>query len=59
MTNEYVQKRSALGGLYDPQNEHDACGLGFIANIKGGKSHKIVEDGIRTLNIGGQPGRIH
>lgn len=49
MTNEYVQKRNAPGGLYDPQNEHDACGLGFIANIKGGKSHKIVEDGIRIL----------
>ena len=49
MTNEYVKKRNAPGGLYDPRNEHDACGLGFIANIKGGKSHKIVEDGIRIL----------
>ncbi len=46
MTNEFVQKRNAPGGLYDPQNEHDACGLGFIANIKGVKSHKIIEDGI-------------
>ena len=49
MTNEYVKKRNARGGLYDPHNEHDACGLGFIANIKGGKSQKIVEDGIRIL----------
>ena len=36
-------------GLYDPRNEHDACGLGFIANINGAKSHKIVEDGIHIL----------
>ena len=37
------------GGLYDPKNEHDACGLGFIANINGVKSHKIIQDGIRIL----------
>ena len=36
-------------GLYDPANEHDACGLGFVANLKGVKSHKIIEDGIRIL----------
>ena len=41
--------RSAAAGLYDPRKEHDACGLGFIANMKGKKSHKIVEDGIRIL----------
>jgi len=41
--------RSAAAGLYDPANEHDACGLGFIANMKGKKSHKIIEDGIRIL----------
>ena len=29
-------------GLYDPRNEHDACGVGFVANIKGGKSHEII-----------------
>ena len=32
-----------LGGLYDPKNEHDSCGLGFIANINGVKSHKIIQ----------------
>ena len=42
-------KRNAPGGLYDPANEHDSCGLGFIANIKGTRSHKIIEDGIRIL----------
>jgi glutamate synthase (NADPH) large chain len=36
-------------GLYHPSNEHDACGLGLVANIKGEKSHQIVEDGLRIL----------
>lgn len=36
-------------GLYDPENEHDACGIGFIANIKGKKSHKIVQQGLQIL----------
>lgn len=34
-------------GLYDPQFEHDACGVGFVAHIKGIKSHDIVEQGLR------------
>ena len=33
-------------GLYDPQFEHDACGVGFVAHIKGVKSHEIVEQGL-------------
>ncbi len=41
--------RNRPSGLYDPANEHDACGLGFIANMKGEKSHKIIEDGLRIL----------
>ncbi len=36
-------------GLYDPRNEHDACGVGFIANMKGVKSHQIVRDGLFML----------
>ncbi|MQR00451.1 glutamate synthase-related protein [Glaciimonas soli] len=36
-------------GLYDPNNEHDACGVGFIAHIKGKKSHAIVEQGLLIL----------
>ena len=36
-------------GLYDPANEHDACGVGFIANVKGRKSHEIVQQGLRIL----------
>lgn len=29
-------------GLYDPQNEHEACGVGFIVAIDGKKSHKVI-----------------
>ena len=36
-------------GLYDPRNEHDACGIGFVANIKGVKSHAIVKQALRVL----------
>ncbi len=36
-------------GLYDPRNEHDACGVGFVAHMKGVKSHKIIEDGLFML----------
>ena len=36
-------------GLYDPQFEHDACGIGFVANMKGRKSHQIVTDAILML----------
>jgi glutamate synthase (NADPH/NADH) large chain len=36
-------------GLYDPRNEHDACGVGFVANIKGRKSHEIVRQGLQIL----------
>ncbi|MCG2585124.1 glutamate synthase-related protein [Massilia sp. TS11] len=36
-------------GLYDPSNEHDACGVGFVAHIKGQKSHSIIEQGLLIL----------
>ncbi|MDD3837863.1 MAG: glutamate synthase large subunit, partial [Phenylobacterium sp.] len=36
-------------GLYDPRNEHDACGVGFVANIKGKKSHEVIESGLQIL----------
>ncbi len=39
----------AAQGLYDPRNEHDACGVGFIAQMKGIKSHQIVSDGLAML----------
>ncbi len=39
----------AAQGFYDPRNEHDACGIGFVANIKGQKSHDIILKGIQIL----------
>ncbi|HUD48991.1 MAG TPA: glutamate synthase large subunit [Candidatus Baltobacteraceae bacterium] len=36
-------------GLYDPQFEHDSCGVGFVVNIKGKKSHKIIRDALTVL----------
>ena len=36
-------------GLYDPRNEHDACGMGFIVNIKGVKSHELVHQALEIL----------
>ena len=39
----------AASGLFDPRHEKDSCGVGFIADIKGRKSHKIVEDAIAIL----------
>ena len=36
-------------GLYDPQNEHDACGVGFVVNIKGQRSHQIIKDALQVL----------
>ncbi len=36
-------------GLYNPSNEHDACGVGFVAHIKGRKSHDIVQQGLLIL----------
>ena len=36
-------------GLYSPQNERDACGLGFVVNIKGEQSHEIITKGIQIL----------
>ncbi|MEY3286420.1 MAG: glutamate synthase, partial [Pseudomonadota bacterium] len=39
----------AAQGLYDPSNEHDACGVGFVAHIKGQKAHSIVGQGLKIL----------
>ena len=36
-------------GLYQPSQEHDACGVGFVANIKGRKSHAIIQQGLKIL----------
>jgi glutamate synthase domain-containing protein 2/glutamate synthase domain-containing protein 1/glutamate synthase domain-containing protein 3 len=59
MTNQQSPKKNSLAppqisapgkqGLYDPQFEHDACGLGFVVNMKGAKSHQLVSDALKIL----------
>jgi glutamate synthase (NADPH/NADH) large chain len=44
-----AQRRPEAQGLYDPANEHDACGVGFLANINGQPSHTIISDAITVL----------
>ena len=39
----------AAEGLYSPEHEHDACGVGFVAHIKGIKSHSIIEKAVDVL----------
>ena len=39
----------AAQGLYDPQHEHDACGVGFVVQMKGKTSHDIVQQGLTIL----------
>ena len=54
--NSFIEKPSlsfstlpAKQGLYDPANEHDSCGVGFIAQMKGEASHQIIMDGLQML----------
>src|SRR5499427_11118553 len=47
---EATMRGSPAGpGLYDPRNEHDSCGVGFVVNIKGRKSHDIIRRGLQIL----------
>jgi glutamate synthase domain-containing protein 2/glutamate synthase domain-containing protein 1/glutamate synthase domain-containing protein 3 len=39
----------AAQGLYDPRHEHDACGIGFVASVRGQKSHELIRKGIQVL----------
>ena len=41
--------KSKLNGLYQPQYEHDACGVGMVVNIHGSKSHELVDQALRVL----------
>ena len=43
------QARLEANGMYSSQFEKDACGMGFVVNIKGKKSHSIIDDGLRIL----------
>ena len=44
-----VRNLPAKQGLYDPQFEHDSCGVGFVAHIKGKRSHQIIRDADEIL----------
>ena len=44
-----VQSGHTAQGLYSPENEHDACGVGFVAHIKGQASHAIISQGLKIL----------
>ena len=39
----------AQQGLYDPRHQHDACGVGFVVNLKGRKSHEVIACGLEIL----------
>jgi glutamate synthase domain-containing protein 2/glutamate synthase domain-containing protein 1/glutamate synthase domain-containing protein 3 len=47
MNNQYTAPPAQ--GLYDPRYEHDACGMGFVAHLKGVKSHRIVQNALTVL----------
>ncbi|MFP8834601.1 glutamate synthase-related protein [Hydrogenophaga sp. XSHU_21] len=49
MNTDAEQQHLQQHGLYDPANEHDSCGVGFVAHIKGEKSHAIVEQALKIL----------
>jgi glutamate synthase (NADPH/NADH) large chain len=45
----FFAERPQSQGLYDSSKEHDSCGIGFVANIKGNKEHSIILDGLKIL----------
>src|ERR1700677_2942009 len=58
MQSEYQQQKHKTSkmiglppkqGLYDPRFEHDACGVGFVVNVKGKKSHEIITQALTVL----------
>ena len=49
-------KELAQSGLYAPEQEHDACGVGMVANIKGEKTHAIITESLEVLNNLGHRG---
>ena len=48
LSKDCMTKRK-LNGLYQPQYEHDACGVGMVVNIHGGKSHDLIDQALRVL----------
>src|SRR5271166_3444265 len=48
-TSDYPLRTPNAQGLYHPRNEHDACGMGLVASIRGDKSHEIIRKGLEVL----------
>lgn len=46
---EDYQRQPKQLGLYEASHEHDACGVGMLVNIQGGKSHELVESALKVL----------
>ena len=46
-----MDPKQKLPGLYDPRFEHDNCGIGAVANIKGIKTHKTVDQALHIVGI--------
>ena len=44
-----TQKKEHFQGLYQSDYEHDACGVGMVVNIHGGKSHELVDNALKVL----------
>ncbi len=55
MRKQYVPEKQ---GLYDPRFEHDSCGVGFVCDIKGRKSHDIIKKGIKVLECMSHRGAV-
>ena len=45
----YIPKPPGPNGLYDPSREHDACGVGFVCDLKGRQTNELVRDAIQVL----------
>ena len=49
VVSQQKMRAPAQQGLYDPGNEHESCGVGFVVNVKGRKSHDIVSQALTVL----------
>ena len=50
-SNELLRMKDIMdyGGLYSPDREHDACGVGMVVNIHGHKTHQLIDDALTVL----------
>ena len=48
---ENLKNSPPQGGLYSPEYEHDACGVGFVVHLKGDRSHEIIDSGLRQTGV--------